>query len=46
VFVAASVLWWVATHNARRLLALLPRSLRRGAWPSALTTRRTRLRRD
>jgi UDP-GlcNAc:undecaprenyl-phosphate GlcNAc-1-phosphate transferase len=32
VFLAVSVLWWVATHNARRLLALVPRSLRRGAW--------------
>ena len=32
VFVAVSVLWWLATHNARRLIEFVPRSLRRGAW--------------
>lgn len=33
VFVTVSVLWWVATHNARRLIEFVPPSLRRGAWP-------------
>ena len=32
VFLTVSALWWVATHNARRLLALVPRSLRRRTW--------------
>ena len=46
VFLVMSVLCWMAMHNARRLIALVPRSLRRGALPSALMPRRTRLRRD
>ncbi len=46
VFVAVSVLWCVATHNARRLLAFVPRSLRRGEWTNALLPRRARPRRD
>ena len=32
-FLALSLVWLAATHNARRLVSLLPESLKRGDWP-------------
>lgn len=42
VFVIVSLLWLVATHNARRLIEYLPIPLRRGAWPRRRRTERAR----
>jgi UDP-GlcNAc:undecaprenyl-phosphate GlcNAc-1-phosphate transferase len=42
-FVSLAVLWVLATHNARRLLAWVPESLRRGPWPILPRLRRARV---